>query len=142
MLNSTHRHIQQFMVDHVLTRFPKIAIPNNNFQMANGQGSHWLIESPTIFLSMCSPPLSDIYLVSSSCYISLSVMIPGTSTPRDIGYFTIMWLRVGWGEEPPWGKKPLVFSRLYVSDACLCWTKAMLPPSGYSQKAHAGKKHG
>ena len=30
---------------------------NNKFQMASGQGSHWLIESPTIFSSMCSPPL-------------------------------------------------------------------------------------
>ena len=36
--------------------FNKIAIPNNKFQMASGQGSHWLIESPTIFSSMCSPP--------------------------------------------------------------------------------------
>ena len=26
----------------VLTRFNKIAIPNNKFQMANGQGSHWI----------------------------------------------------------------------------------------------------
>ena len=43
-----------------LTRFNKIAIPNNKFQMAHGQGSHWLIESPTIFSSMCSPPLSNI----------------------------------------------------------------------------------
>ena len=24
------------------------------FQMASGQGSHWLIESPTMFSSMCS----------------------------------------------------------------------------------------
>ena len=31
-----------------LTRFNKIAIPNIKFQMANGQGSHWFIESPTI----------------------------------------------------------------------------------------------
>ena len=37
-------------------RFNKIVIPNNKFQMASGQGSHWLIESPTIFSSMCSPP--------------------------------------------------------------------------------------
>ena len=43
-----------------LTRFNKIAIPNNKFQMASGQGSHWLIDSPTIFSSMCSPPLSNI----------------------------------------------------------------------------------
>ena len=43
-----------------LTRFNKIAIPNNKFQMASGQGSHWFIESPTMFLSMCSPPLSYI----------------------------------------------------------------------------------
>ena len=42
------------------SRFNKIAIPNNKFQMASGQGSHWLIESPTIFSSMCSPPLSNI----------------------------------------------------------------------------------
>ena len=40
--------------------FNKSAIPNNKFQMASGQGSHWLIESPTIFSSMCSLPLSDI----------------------------------------------------------------------------------
>ena len=38
--------------------FNKIAIRNNKFQMASGQGSHWLIESPTIFSSMCSLPLS------------------------------------------------------------------------------------
>ena len=43
-----------------LSRFNKIAIPNNKFLMASGQGSHWLIESPTIFSSMCSPPLSNI----------------------------------------------------------------------------------
>ena len=45
---------------YILTRFNKISISNNKFQMASGQGSHWLIESPTIFSSMCSPPLSDI----------------------------------------------------------------------------------
>ena len=44
----------------ILTRFNKIAISNNKFQMASGQGSHWLIESPTIFSSICSPPLSNI----------------------------------------------------------------------------------
>ena len=43
-----------------LIRFNKIAIPNNKFQMASGQGSHWLIKSPTILSSMCSPLLSDI----------------------------------------------------------------------------------
>ena len=48
-----------FVIDD-LTRFNKIAIPNNKFQMASGQGSLWLIESPTIFSSMCSPPLSNI----------------------------------------------------------------------------------
>ena len=37
--------------------FNKIVIPNNKFQMASGQGSHWLIDSPTILSSMCSPPL-------------------------------------------------------------------------------------
>ena len=45
---------------HYLTRFNKIVIQNNKFQMASGQGSHWLIESPTISSSMCSPPLSYI----------------------------------------------------------------------------------
>ena len=30
-----------------LTRFNKVATPNNKFLMASGQGSHWLIESPT-----------------------------------------------------------------------------------------------
>ena len=39
-----------------LTRFNKIVIPNNKFQMASGQGSHWLIKSPTILSSMCSRP--------------------------------------------------------------------------------------
>ena len=33
-----------------LTRFNKIAIPNNKAQMASGQGSHWLIESTTIVI--------------------------------------------------------------------------------------------
>ena len=50
--------LYRFSLD--LTRFNKIAISNNKFQMASGQGSHWLIESPTIFSSMCSPHLSDI----------------------------------------------------------------------------------
>ena len=40
--------------------FNKIVIPNNKFQMASGQGSHWLIERPTILSSMYSPPLSDV----------------------------------------------------------------------------------
>ena len=39
--------------------FNKIAIPNK-YQMASGQGSHWRIESPKMFSSMCSPPLSNI----------------------------------------------------------------------------------
>ena len=39
-----------------VTRFNKIAIPNNKFQMASGQGSHWLIESPKMFSSMRSRP--------------------------------------------------------------------------------------
>ena len=30
------------------------------FKMTSGQGSHWLIESPTILSFMCSPPLPDI----------------------------------------------------------------------------------
>ena len=51
---------QSLQDDLDLTRFYKIAISNNKFQMTSGQGSHWLIESPTIFSSMCSPPLSDI----------------------------------------------------------------------------------
>ena len=42
------------------THTTKIATSNNKFQMASGQGSHWLIESPTIFSSMCIPPFSDI----------------------------------------------------------------------------------
>ena len=33
-----------------LVGFNKIAIPNNNFQMASGQGSHWLIESEDQYL--------------------------------------------------------------------------------------------
>ena len=46
------------------TRQDKVVIPNNTFQMASGQGSHWLIKSPTIFSSMCSPPkyLSILFL--------------------------------------------------------------------------------
>ena len=37
-------------------RFNKIAIPNNKFQMASGQGSHWLIESPQLYhLSVACP---------------------------------------------------------------------------------------
>jgi len=57
-------NIKQTMSDRIkqnyMDKFNKIAIPNNKFQMASGQGSHWLIESPTIFSSMCSPPLSNI----------------------------------------------------------------------------------
>ena len=44
----------------LLTRFSKIAIQNNKFQMTSGQGSHWLIESPTILSFMYNPLLSDI----------------------------------------------------------------------------------
>ena len=40
--------------------FNKIAHSNNKFQMASGQGSHWLIESSTVLSSVCSPPLLDI----------------------------------------------------------------------------------
>ena len=35
-------------------------LPMNKLQMASGQGSHWLIKSPTIFSFMCNPPLSNI----------------------------------------------------------------------------------
>ena len=56
----THaRARQSSSTDRQMSRFNKIAIPDK-FQMASGQGSHWLIESPTIFLYMCSPPLSNI----------------------------------------------------------------------------------
>ena len=47
--------IQCGPMSDAMSRFNKIAVPNNKFQMASGQGSHWLIESPTIFSSMCSP---------------------------------------------------------------------------------------
>ena len=40
-----------------LTRLPS-QITSSRWQ--SGQGSHWLIESPTMFSSMCSPPLSNI----------------------------------------------------------------------------------
>ena len=36
----------KFYMDMVSILFNKIAIPNNKFQMASGQGSNWLIESP------------------------------------------------------------------------------------------------
>ncbi|KAI0242452.1 Armadillo repeat-containing protein 7 [Lamellibrachia satsuma] len=36
-------------LSNLATVFLQIAISNNKFQMASGQGSHWLIESPTIF---------------------------------------------------------------------------------------------
>ena len=53
----TYVYIQRFThASTLLTRFNKIAIPNNKFQMASGQGSHWFIESPTIFSSMRSHP--------------------------------------------------------------------------------------
>ena len=35
---------------YILTRFNKITIPNNKFQMTSGQGSRWLIESPTLII--------------------------------------------------------------------------------------------
>ena len=53
-------HLMLVASSSTSTRFNKIAIPNNKFQMASGQGSHWLIESPTLFSSTCSPPLSNI----------------------------------------------------------------------------------
>ena len=40
---------------YCLKRFNKIVIPKNKFQMASGQGSHWLIESPTIFSCVACP---------------------------------------------------------------------------------------
>ena len=51
MANSTviHSNVFSTAIDLDLTRFNKIVIPNNKFQMASGQGSHWLIENPTIF---------------------------------------------------------------------------------------------
>ena len=42
-----------------LTRFNKIAIPNYKVQMASEQGSHWLIESPTL--------VSPMYQISVNC---------------------------------------------------------------------------
>ena len=53
--------IYYYMTISSLT-FNKIAISNNKFQMASGQGSHWLIESPIMLSSMYSPLLSDICL--------------------------------------------------------------------------------
>ena len=53
---------------NVYHRFNKIAIPNYKTQMAVGQGSHWLIESPTILSFTYSPPLSHI----CQCSIHLS----------------------------------------------------------------------
>ena len=38
-----------------LTRFNKIAIPNNKFQMSSGQGSHWLIERQFYHLFVARP---------------------------------------------------------------------------------------
>ena len=55
-----------------LTRFDKIAIQNYKFQMASGQGSHWLIDSPTIVLFMYKLPLSDICCFMSSGYTAFS----------------------------------------------------------------------
>ena len=42
--------------------FNKIAIPNNKFQMASEQESHWLIETPTIFSSICVARPYQIYV--------------------------------------------------------------------------------
>ena len=36
-----------------LTRIDNIVIPDYKFQMANGQGNHWRIESPTILSDIC-----------------------------------------------------------------------------------------
>ena len=41
-------------------RFNTTAKTNNKFQMAIVQGSHWLIESPTVLPFTYSPPLSHI----------------------------------------------------------------------------------
>ena len=60
VLGTIHCEIDDLSCVGIFERFNKIAIPNNKFQMASGQGSHWLIESPTIFSPMCSPPLSYI----------------------------------------------------------------------------------
>ena len=65
-----------------LTRFNKIAIPNNKFQMASGQGSHLLIESPTIFSSMCSPPLSDICQLWLPCPLAIWKLLFGMTILR------------------------------------------------------------
>ena len=50
-------------VNRDLTGFDKIAISNNKFQMANGQGSHWRIESPTIS-HLCAARPYQIYVKS------------------------------------------------------------------------------
>ena len=60
------------MSSHLLTRFNKIAIPNYKFQMAGGQGSHWLIENPTI-LYLYSLPLSDIYILFLNIFTQLAL---------------------------------------------------------------------
>ena len=72
--------------DTDLTRFNKIAIPNNKFQMASGQGSHWLIESPTIFSSMCSPFITlcekEYFLMSNlHCSLTNAALCPQVLLP-------------------------------------------------------------
>ena len=47
-----NKNIQRLLPNTGLTRFNKIATPNNKFQVASGQGSHWLIESPTILIGV------------------------------------------------------------------------------------------
>ena len=47
VLNSYPRIVTPCAIN--LTRFNKIAIPNNKFQMASGQKIHWLIESPKFY---------------------------------------------------------------------------------------------
>ena len=62
----------------VTEQFNKIAISNIKFQMASGQGSHWLIESPTIF-HLC---------VARPCQISVNCMFKHIHTTS---INTIIW---------------------------------------------------
>ena len=55
-------HCQRQTQLHVLhfNKTNKTTIQNYTLQIASGQGSHWLIESQSISLSIYSPPLSSM----------------------------------------------------------------------------------
>ena len=80
-------------LEKYLTRFNKIAISNNKFQMASGQGSHWLIESPTIFSSMCTFCVARPYQIYVNYILNIFTLLALTQSFGSLfhSFITLCW---------------------------------------------------